>query len=118
MSFRIAKVESLIKHEISNILLFKLNDPAIGFITVTAVRVSPDLRIARVYVSVFEKEKREQVIKRIEEVAGAVRSELASRITLRYVPELRFFLDDTADYVEKIDGLLKKVHENDNPQDS
>jgi ribosome-binding factor A len=116
MAHRIEKIESLLKEELSKIILFKLNDPLFGFLTVTSVKVSPDLRIAKVYISIFEKEKRQMTLDRLTNVAHTVRSELASRLTMRYVPELKFFLDDTLDYVEKIDALIKKIHEDDNKE--
>lgn len=114
MSYRIEKVENLIKQEISIIFLHKLRDPAFGFITITNVKVSPDLRIAKVYISVLEKEKRETVLDKVTSVSGYIRSELASRIRIRFVPELKFFIDDTLDYVEKIESLIKKIHKDDN----
>lgn len=117
-SHRIEKVENLIKQEISLILLTKMNDPELGFITVTNVKVSPDLKIAKIYLSVFEKEKREPVLEKIVTRSGFVRSELAHRISLRYVPELKFFIDDTMDYVEKINTLIRKIHEDDKPENS
>ncbi len=114
MSHRIDKVENLIKEEISLIFLHKLNDPAFGFVTITTVKLSPDLKIAKIYLSVLEREKREAVLEKVRATAGFIRSELASRIRIRFVPELKFFIDDTMDYVEKIEGLIKKIHENDN----
>lgn len=113
MAHRIDKVENLIKEEISLIFLHKMNDPELGLITVTNVKVSPDLRIARVYFSVLQKEKRDYVLDQLNSKVGYIRSELGSRIKLRYTPELKFFLDDTLDYVEKIEGLIKKIHEHD-----
>ncbi|MDR3626827.1 MAG: 30S ribosome-binding factor RbfA [Ignavibacteriaceae bacterium] len=118
MSHRIDKVEHLIKEEISLIFLHKLQDrfqlSSFGFITITSVKVSPDLKIAKVYLSVFEKDKREAALEKIKSASGYIRSELASRIRIKFVPELKFFIDDTLDYVEKIEGLIKKIHENDN----
>jgi ribosome-binding factor A len=118
MGHRIDKVEHLIKEEISLIFLYKLQDKhqfsSLGFITITSVKVSPDLKIAKVYLSVFEKEKREEVLEKVKAASGYIRSELASRIRIKFVPELKFFIDDTLDYVEKIEGLIKKIHENDN----
>ncbi len=118
MTHRINRVEHLIKEEISLIFLYKLpdklGDSSVGFITVTSVKVSPDLKIAKIYVSVLEKDKREHSLERIKSVTGFIRSELASRIRIKFVPELKFFLDDTLDYVEKIEGLIKKIHEDDN----
>jgi ribosome-binding factor A len=76
--------------------------------------MSPDLKIAKVYISVLEKEKRESSLEKAKSVSGFIRSELASKIRIRFIPELKFFLDDTLDYVEKIEGLLKEIHKNDN----
>ena len=118
MTRRIDRVEHLIKEEISLIFLYKLPnkllDSSFGFITVTSVKVSPDLKIAKIYISVFEKDKREYVLDKIKSVSGYIRTELASRIRIKFVPELKFFIDDTIDYVEKIEGLIKQIHENDN----
>ncbi len=113
MGHRIDKVEKLLKEEISLIFLYKLQDPAFGFITITNVKVSPDLKLAKVYLSVFERERREEVLEKVNSKMGFIRSELASRIRIKFTPELKFFLDDTLDYVEKIEGLIKKIHEND-----
>jgi len=114
MSHRTDKLENLIKEEISLIFLRKLQDPAFGFLTITNVKVSPDLRIAKIYISVFEREKREFVLEKVKATSGFIRTELASRIRIKFVPELKFFIDDTLDYVEKIEGLIKKIHKDDN----
>jgi len=113
MSYRVDKVEHLIKEEISLIFLHKLSNLNLGFITITNVRVSPDLKMAKIYLSVFDKEKRELVLDKIEDRKGYIRSEFAHRIRIKFIPELKFFIDDTLDYVEKIEGLIKKIHEND-----
>ncbi len=114
-SYRVDKVEQLIKEQISLIFLHKLQDLHLGFITVTNVKVSPDLKIAKVYLSVLEKEKREFVLEKLNLRLGQIRTELAQRIRIKFVPELKFFIDDTLDYVEKIEGLLKEIHKkNDN----
>ncbi len=118
MTHRIDRVEHLIKEEISLIFLYKLPDKlhnsSFGFVTVTSVKVSPDLKIAKVYISVLEKDKRDSALEKIKSISGYIRSELASRIRIKFVPELKFFIDDTLDYVEKIEGLIKQIHENDN----
>jgi ribosome-binding factor A len=118
MAYRIDKLEHLIKEEVSMIFLYKVQDPAFGLLTVTNVRLSPDLKIAKIYISVFEKEKREVVLEKIRDKSGFIRTELAHRIRIKFVPELKFFIDDTLDYVEKIEGLIKKIHENDNKEDN
>jgi len=115
MSFRLEKIAKLIKEEISLTFLHKVQDTSIGLVTVTKVVVSPDLRNAKIYLSVFPNNKRESTLTKAREMLGFFRTELAARMTTRYVPELRFFLDDSADYVEHIDTLLKKIHEDDKP---
>jgi len=117
MSFRLQKISKLIKEEISLIFLHKIQDSSIGLVTVTKVDVSPDLKNAKIYLSVFPNAKRESSLTKVKELHGFFRTELAARMTTRYVPELRFFLDDSADYVEHIDTLLKKIHEDDKPAD-
>jgi ribosome-binding factor A len=118
MAHRIDKLEHLIKEEVSMIFLYKLQDPSLGLLTVTNVRLSPDLKIAKIYISVFEKEKRESVLEKIRDKTGFIRTELAHRIRIKFIPELKFFIDDTLDYVEKIEGLIKKIHENDNEENN
>lgn len=112
MSYRIDKIENLIKEEISLIMLYKIQDRSLGFVTVTGVKVSPDLKNAKIYLSVFDKSQRQVVLDKVTSLVGMIRSELASRIKIKFVPELKFFIDDTLDYVEKIEGLIKKIHDN------
>ncbi len=114
MSHRVDKVENLIKEEISLIFLHKMQYPELGFLTITSVKVSPDLKMAKIYLSVLEKDKRDYALEYVRNKTGFLRSELASRIRLKFIPELKFFLDDTLDYVEKIEGLIKKIHQDDN----
>jgi len=115
-SHRVDKVEQLIKKEISYILLHKLQDEDLGFITVTDVKVSADLKIAKIYLSVLQKERRDFVLNKINQRLGHIRSELAHRIRIKFVPELKFFIDDTLDYVEKIEGLINEIHKKNNNQ--
>lgn len=79
-------------------------------VSVTRTRVSPDLSICTAYLSVFPSEKGEELLKNIESNIKTIRYELGTRVhnQLRIIPELRFFIDDSLDYVERIDELLKK----------
>lgn len=113
-SHRVDKVERLIKEQISYILLNRMKGEEFGFITVTDVKVSADLKIAKIYLSVFQKERREFVLNKVNLRLGHIRSELAHRIRIKFVPELKFFIDDTLDYVEKIEGLINEVHKQNN----
>ncbi len=114
MAYRVQKVEQLIKDEVSLILLEKMRDSLNGMVTVTTVKLSPDLKQAKIYVSVLEADRRKAVMDKLAETLGMIRSTLASRIRLRFVPELKFFLDDTADYVDHLEQLFKQIRENDN----
>lgn len=115
-SFRKERLESLIKEELSLIMFQKLKDPAFGFATITEVKLSKDFKIAKIYVSVYEKDKREEAMGKFEELNSLIRMELAQRIRFRFVPKLVFYLDESADYAEKIDILLKKIKEDDNKE--
>ena len=77
--------------------------------SVSAVRISPDLSIARVYLSVFPSERSEEIVKNVNDNMKSIRYELGTRVRhqLRIIPELKFFVDDSLDYIEKIDSLLK-----------
>ncbi len=79
-----------------------------GLITITVVRVTSDLSIARVYLSIFSPKSSEEVLQQIRTQAGEIRYKLGSKVRhqLRKVPELEFFIDDSLDYAERIDELL------------
>lgn len=79
-------------------------------VSVTRTRVSPDLSICTAYLSVFPSDKGEELLKNIEANTKTIRYELGTRVhnQLRIIPELRFFIDDSLDYIERIDELLKQ----------
>lgn len=81
-----------------------------SIVTVSTVRVSPDLSIARVYLSVFPSDKAQETIDSVNASQKTIRYELAAKVRfqLRKVPELHFYLDDSLDYIAKIDSLLEK----------
>ena len=81
-----------------------------ALLTVSGVKITPDLALAKVYVSIFPSDKAEAVMKKLEDETSRLRGELGRRVAkqLRIVPELTFYLDDSLDYVEHIDELLKK----------
>ncbi len=116
MSIRTEKVAEIIKKELSLILLRETNDPSLGFVTVTTVKVSGDLNKAKVYVSVMDKERRQVTLEHLNNAKGHFRSKLAGRLKIRRVPEISFYIDDTLDYVENINRLIKKIHENYNEE--
>jgi ribosome-binding factor A len=109
-STRQKKVARLIQKEVAGMFLRSGSEYAPGkMISVTKVRVSPDLSFAKVYVSIFPSSKHEEVLHSIQEHGHKIRFELGHKIRqqLRIVPELAFFIDDSLDYIDKIDNLLK-----------
>ena len=109
-STRQKKVSRQLLKDLSEILQLKGRD-IIGtsLVSVTVVRISPDLSVARVYISVFGTEEKEALLERINQQSYAIRKKLGERIRnqMRKVPELKFFLDDSVDYSQQIDDLLK-----------
>ena len=103
------KIARLLQKELSEI--FRVQTAKMGgvLVSVSAVRVSPDLSIARAYLSIFPSERANEIIESINHSARSVRYELAQRVRyqLRKTPELTFFIDDSLDYIEHIDSLLK-----------
>ena len=115
MSVRLEKIAELIKEEISLIFLHKIQDPALGMLTVTNVKITPDLKNAKIYVSIFDKDMRDEKIEKLNEIKGYIRNQLAPKINhLKSIPSIDFYIDDTLDYVEKIEDIFKKIHKDDN----
>ena len=117
MSVRQEKISNLVKETLSIIFLQKVKDPELGLVTITKTIVSPDLKIAKIYVSVYEKDKREYVMEHIESIKGLLRTELAKKANLRITPELYFYVDDTQDYVDKINEIFTSLKNDDNKKD-
>ncbi|MBI5026756.1 MAG: 30S ribosome-binding factor RbfA [Nitrospirae bacterium] len=110
---RSARVGDLIREEIADIIMHKLKDPRIGFITVTGADVSDDLRYAKVYVSILEDAKREETLKILISSAKFIRGELGRRIRMKILPELIFKLDKSIEYGAKIDRIIREIKERD-----
>lgn len=115
MSIRQEKVQKMIKEELSLIFLNRMKDPAFSLVTITGVKVTPDLKIAKIFISVLEKERREATLKKVNSLNKMIRTSLAQRINLKFAPELLFYVDETADYVDKMEELFKQINENDKP---
>ncbi len=107
-SNRLQKVNRLILKELSDIFLLETKKMSGVLISVTQVRVTPDLSVAHAYLSVFPSGKGQELIKNINENIKSIRFDLGKRVgqQLRIVPNLVFYLDDSLDYMENIDKLL------------
>lgn len=115
---RISRVDEELKKEISNIITYDLKDPNItGLISVTKVKVSGDLKYAKVYVSMLNAKDNKQVLAALKKSAGFVRTEIAKRINLRTTPEIIFIFDDSIEYGSRIDTILKEVIKDIKPED-
>ena len=109
-STRLSKIERLLQKELSDIFQKQTQAMHGILISVSVVRVSPDLSVARAYLSIFPSDRGQENLDNINAHAKAIRFELGNRVRhqLRIIPELRFFIDDSLDYLEKIDELLKE----------
>ena len=109
---RVEKLQELIKQEVSDIIFNELKDPRIGFVTVTSVACTEDLREAKIYVSVMGDEKKARdTLYGLESSLGFVRREVGKRIRLRFTPEISFALDTSLNYSDHIQRLLNEIHE-------
>ena len=112
MSLRSNRVAEQMKKELGDIITRKIKDPRVGFVTVTDVSVTGDLQEATVYITSLgnEREKAE-TMKALEKASGFIRSEIGARIRLRRTPEIKFEFDTAIEYGNKIDALLRGLHE-------
>jgi ribosome-binding factor A len=116
-SRRQRRVSELVQKEISDLLQKKVSDPRLSFVTVTAVKVSADLRQAHVYVSTIgDQETRREMLAGLKHASGFLRHELAARLALRYVPGLTFHLDDSLERSQRIMQLLDQLEGNNREQ--
>lgn len=107
---RIKRIESLMQNELAKIIHLELTDPKLQWITITGVKVSRDLSIAKVYVVSRNETDAEQTIKLLNQKAKPLRYQLAKEITtLRKMPELRFYYDHSISEGNKIEQLLKEI---------
>ena len=104
------KIARLLQKELSVIFQEQTRSLHGVMVSVTRVKISPDLSVCTAYLSIFPSEKSEEMIKNITKNDKQIRYELGTRVRyqLRIIPELRFFIDDSLDYIERIDELLKK----------
>ena len=111
---RSARVGGLIKQEMAELLRKEINDPSLVQVTITAVKVSADLRHAKIYFATSAgKEGLTQAALGFERARGFIKRELAQRLGLRYMPDLQFYYDDTIDRGARIEELIKMVKQND-----
>ena len=109
-STRQAKISRLLQKELSELFRQQTAKTHGTLVSVSVVRVAPDRSVARAYLSIFPSDKAEAVLQSINASAKTIRYELAQKLRndLRKMPEFSFFIDDSLDYIENIDNLLKQ----------
>ena len=114
---RIDRISEQVRREVDQIIREDLSDPRIqGTFSVTRAEVTRDLRYAKVFISVYEAEKREAMMKALRSAAGFIRHHLGTRVQLRYTPELLFELDTTIEYEVHIASLINEVRKTEGSQ--
>ena len=110
---RSQRVSDLLREEVADIIYYKLKDPRLGFITVTGVDVTDDLKISVVYISVLKDEEKKSTIEILNSAKSFIRSELTKRLRMKFIPSVEFRLDPSIEYGSKIDKLLDEIKRKD-----
>lgn len=115
---RLEKIESQLVREISDILLRKISDPRLGWVTVTRAQITPDLQLARIYITTLEGgEKRAAALEALQHAESYVRHELGPRLDLRIIPQVHFVIDDQQEKVERVYQILEDLKREGNRTD-
>lgn len=115
---RVERVKHLLHQEISSILQIDVKDPRVKLVTVTDVRLTPDLREARVLItSLGDEAERENVLNGLKRATGYIRGELGRRLKLKYTPTVEFAFDDWYDKQERIFNLIEHLHDENAPEE-
>ena len=109
-SHKLERVNEELKREISNIINYELkNSKVTGMISVTKVKVTPDLRYARIWISALNCKNKKDTLIGLKQSSGFIRSQIAQKVNMRITPELVFEFDDTMEYGERIDSILNEI---------
>jgi ribosome-binding factor A len=111
---RLDRVNHLVQMELSQLILHRIKDPRLGFVTITHVSVAPDLRSACVFYSSLGDDKaRKETQIALEKSAGFLQREIGTTLEMRYTPKLKFMYDDSLDQGFEIDRVLRDIHKKD-----
>ena len=111
MNIKIERINHMIMEEVSKILMLEVKDERFKFVTITDCDTSNDLSYAKIYVTVLEEEKKDETLKALNKASSFIRGELAKRIDIRNIPELKFYYDESISYGEKIDKIIDELNE-------
>jgi len=114
---RTDRIAEEVRREVSNLICFELSDPRIYGVSVTGVKMTPDLRVARVYFTLpGEPERAEAVKKALQGAQGIFRKALSQKLNMKFVPTLDFFYDESLELQDKIDALFGEISKKENPE--
>ncbi|MBI3592620.1 MAG: 30S ribosome-binding factor RbfA [Nitrospirae bacterium] len=114
---RSQRLSILLREEIADIIMKRVKDPRLGFVTVTDVELSEDLKIARVFISVLKEEDKDVTLEILNSAKGLVRSEVSKRVRTKFIPTVEFRIDKSIEQGGRIDRLLKEIKEKESPED-
>ncbi|MCK4384922.1 MAG: 30S ribosome-binding factor RbfA [candidate division Zixibacteria bacterium] len=108
---RAERVGDLIKEEVSRIIQYELKDPGVGFVTITGVKLSDDLKYAKIFYSVLgNEEAKKESSSALRRACGFIQHEIGRKLRLKYTPEIYFHFDPSVEYGAHIEKLIKKIH--------
>lgn len=111
---RFERINEELKKEISHIISYELKNPSVtGLISVTKAKITPDLKYAKIYISILNSKNEQETLEGLKKSSGFIRSEVAKRINLRITPELVFERDDSIEYGARIDSILRELKKED-----
>ena len=112
MSVKIERLNSVFVKEISYILQNEVKDPNIKFVTITGCEITNDLSFAKVYFTVLDDSKKDDILKSLNKAKSFIRGQISQRVEIRHTPELRFIFDESIEYGNKIEKIIKEIHNN------
>ena len=111
MSLHIERYNSIFEREISKILQQEIKDPNIKFVTVTGCEITNDLSYAKVYVTVLDDDKKNDIMKSLDKAKSYIRGQLSKKVEIRHTPELRFIFDKSVEYGNNIERIINNLHD-------
>ena len=112
MSIKIDRLNNLFVEEISKILRTEIKDERINFVTVTSANITNDLYYAKIYVTVLDDSKRDEVIKLLNKASNFIERELSHRIEIRRMPNITFVYDESIEYANNIENIIERINNN------
>lgn len=117
MSIKIDRIEKEMIKEVSFILANEIKDQSIKFVTITDCKVTSDLSFAKIYYTVLDMNKKEEISKSLKQASGFIRKMLSERMDIRHTPEVSFIYDESIEYGKKIENIITKIHEEENERE-